>query len=111
MANKLFEKIESDALAAIDAIDAEYEKQKASYRNCPWTTDEVLAFQKLSVKLDSLVEDYKAGKFKSEHEYDVETWNLFISFGVSEDEFNHWQLWLDRDAYHEFLDRQDALDA
>ena len=74
MANSLFEKIESDALSKIDAIDAEFEK-----------------FSALEKEINEICDLYADGtSFRNEEEYELAIARAYERFGVTEADFQIW---------------------
>ena len=71
MANKLFEKIESDALAAIDAIDAEYDMHQLDFEVC-----DIIAL-------------FEAGNI-SEKDYLDKLQDAYVRHGVTERQYQDW---------------------
>ncbi len=76
MANSLFEKIELDALAKIDALDRAYDL------DC--------AMRELDKDITDIIEDYQAGRFANENHYMQRLAACYKFHGFSEREYQNW---------------------
>ena len=116
MANKLFEKIETDALAAIDAVDAEYDRARRLANPDMVKLDreiEEIDLQIVEIRLvisNSLKgAEAEMQRARAEREYDIHLLNTFARYGITEEEYHQWVL--DRDESYSLFVHNERVQA